>query len=207
MSTIIGKDTTFTGTLDVKGALRVDGMVNGKILCSDCVTIGATGQVEADVESDTAVIAGKMMGNVHTTSKIELQAKCEMEGDIKTNSLVIEQGAIFCGACNMKDKSPNLGFLPPDKKEQSKDSLVGSESEKAKSRRFLSIPVWKSYDFCGKRVISLRLSYMRFLSLFDESMLSTNRQRLTEKNTPFCPLFWVEVGSEIAPVGSCEPPV
>ena len=35
MNTIIGKDTVFSGTLDVKGALRVDGTVKGKILCSD----------------------------------------------------------------------------------------------------------------------------------------------------------------------------
>ena len=32
MNTIIGKDTTITGTLDIKGALRVDGTVKGKII-------------------------------------------------------------------------------------------------------------------------------------------------------------------------------
>ena len=111
MNTIIGKDTVITGTLDVKGALRVDGTVKGKIICSDCVTIGATGVVEAEVEANTAIIAGHMIGNVMTTEQIELQAKCEMEGDIRAKSLVIEQGAIFCGACNMKDTRPSLGFL------------------------------------------------------------------------------------------------
>lgn len=129
MSTIIGKDTVFTGTLDVKGALRVDGTVNGKIMCSDCVTIGATGLVEADIEADTAVVAGKMVGNIATSSKIELQAKCEMEGDIRTNSLVIEQGAIFCGACNMKDKPTNLGFLPTENKAKDKGDLVVSNNQ------------------------------------------------------------------------------
>jgi cytoskeletal protein CcmA (bactofilin family) len=116
MNTIIGKDTTITGTVDVKGSLRIDGAVNGKVICSDCVTIGATGTVEAEVEAATAVVAGKLHGNVCTTEKIELQAKCEMEGDLKTKSLVIEQGAVFCGACNMKDRVPDLGFLPPEEK-------------------------------------------------------------------------------------------
>ena len=32
MPTIIGKDTIITGTLDVKGALRVDGQEKGKII-------------------------------------------------------------------------------------------------------------------------------------------------------------------------------
>ncbi len=114
MNTIIGQDTVINGTLDIKGALRVDGTVKGKIICSDCVTVGATGIVEAEIEAETAIIAGKMFGNVVTTEKIELQAKCEMEGDLRTKSLVIEQGAIFCGACNMKDTKPNLGFLAPE---------------------------------------------------------------------------------------------
>lgn len=111
MNTIIGKDTVINGTLDIKGALRVDGTVKGKILCTDCVTVGSTGIVEAEIEADSAIIAGKMLGNIVTTETIELQAKCEMEGDLRTKSLVIEQGAVFCGACNMKDTKPNLGFL------------------------------------------------------------------------------------------------
>lgn len=120
MNTIIGKDTVITGTLEIKGALRIDGTIKGKIVCNDTVTIGSTGVVEAEIEANVAVIAGKMVGNISTTEKIELQAKCEMEGDVRTKSLVIEEGAIFCGACNMKDKPSNLGFLPPDQ-DQKKD--------------------------------------------------------------------------------------
>ena len=133
MNTIIGKDTTITGTLDVKGALRVDGCVKGKIICSDCVTIGATGEVEAEIEANAAIIAGHMVGNISTTDKIELQAKCEMEGDLKTKSLVIEQGAVFCGACNMKNTQSNLGFLPPEKP-QDKDKEKDKEKDKLKDQ-------------------------------------------------------------------------
>jgi cytoskeletal protein CcmA (bactofilin family) len=118
MNTIIGKDTVITGTLDVKGALRVDGAVKGKVICSDCVTLGATGVIDADIEAKTAIVAGQMNGNVVTSEKIELQAKCEMNGDLKTKSLVIEQGALFCGACSMKDGAPDLGFLAGTEREE-----------------------------------------------------------------------------------------
>lgn len=118
MNTIIGKDTIITGTVDVKGALRIDGTVKGKVLCSDCVTVGATGVVEAEIEADSAIIAGKMHGNIVTTSTIELQAKCEMDGDLRTKSLVIEQGAVFCGACNMKDTTPDLNFMNQKEEEE-----------------------------------------------------------------------------------------
>lgn len=125
MNTIIGRDTNITGTLDVKGALRVDGGVNGKIICSDTVTVGASGKVEAEIEADTAIVAGKLTGNIQASEKVELQANCEMQGDLRTKSLVIEEGAVFCGACNMKDQGPNLDFLkegkPTAKPEASKE--------------------------------------------------------------------------------------
>jgi len=127
MNTIIGKDTVINGTLDIKGALRVDGTVKGKINCSDCVTVGSTGIVEAEIEADSAIIAGRMLGNVVTTETIELQAKCEMEGDLNTKSLVIEQGAVFCGACNMKDTRPNLGFLAPEEETEKVSSDEDSQ--------------------------------------------------------------------------------
>lgn len=132
MNTIIGKDTVFTGTLEVKGAVRVDGTVKGKIICSDVVTVGSGGYVEADVDSQTAVIAGKVIGNLVASEKIELQAKSDIEGDIRTKSLVVEQGAVFCGSCHMKEGKSNLGFLPPEeKKELVKEQVkVGPELKK-----------------------------------------------------------------------------
>ena len=118
MNTIIGKDAVIDGQLNVEGSLRIDGKVKGKVVCTDCVTVGATGLVQAEIESGSAIIAGKMVGNVIATEKIELQAKCEMEGNLRTKSLVIEQGAVFCGACNMKDTpQTDLGFLTPEDRE------------------------------------------------------------------------------------------
>ncbi len=117
MNTIIGKDTVITGTIDVKGGLRVDGTAKGKVICDESITIGATGVVESEIEAGTIIIAGRLVGNINSAEKVELQAKCEVEGDIRTKSLVIEQGAIFCGACNMKDSAPDLGFLARERRE------------------------------------------------------------------------------------------
>ncbi len=115
---IIAPGMRVVGDCDADGAIRIEGTVKGKIISTGCVTVGSTGLVEAEIEAESAIVAGAMRGNVNTTEKIELQAKCEMEGDIKAKSLVIEQGALFCGACNMKGQAPDLGFLPPEEKEE-----------------------------------------------------------------------------------------
>ena len=103
MNTLIGKDSVITGTIDVKGPLRIDGKVKGQVNSSDTVTVGAGGDVEAELNCRVATISGKVSGNIIATEKVELQAKAEISGDLKTKSLVIEQGAIFCGSCNMKE--------------------------------------------------------------------------------------------------------
>ena len=103
INTIIGKDCTFTGTLEVKGTLRVDGKIKGKIIADETVTVGQTGEVEADIETRDLEVAGSVTGNVATSGRMELKTKGKIVGDIKTKNLIIEQGAIFHGSCQMKE--------------------------------------------------------------------------------------------------------
>ncbi len=106
IDTIIGKDSVITGTIDVKGPLRIDGTIKGKVNSTDTVTVGNSGDIDAEVNCKNAIVSGKVAGNIIASEKVELQAKAEISGDIRTKSLVIEQGAIFCGSCNMKELHP-----------------------------------------------------------------------------------------------------
>jgi cytoskeletal protein CcmA (bactofilin family) len=102
LSTIVGKDSTFAGDMEVKGTLRIDGKIKGKIICDETVSIGATDEVEADIDAKIVVVAGSVVGNIKTSDKIEMQAKAKVVGDIVTKNIVIEQGAMFQGSCQMK---------------------------------------------------------------------------------------------------------
>lgn len=129
MNTIIGRDSKIEGVLEVEGGLRVDGTVKGKISATDMLSVGDSGVIEAEVNVKTAVIGGKMVGNILAQERIELQAKAVVEGDIRTKNLIVEEGAVFHGSCNMKSvpgmnveshlpginqKIRTSGFIPPD---------------------------------------------------------------------------------------------
>jgi cytoskeletal protein CcmA (bactofilin family) len=103
INTIIGKNAAIEGKLEIQGHLRIDGLVKGHIKCNETVTIGPEGRVEADIETSMAVIAGEVTGNINAEERLELQAKSVVKGDIKTKSLVVEQGALFQGSCLMRD--------------------------------------------------------------------------------------------------------
>lgn len=105
MNTIVGKDSIIEGTIEVQGGLRVDGIVKGKISTTDSLAVGDSGRIEADLTVKIAVIGGKVVGSILAQEKIELQSKAVIEGDITTKNLIVEEGAIFHGRCNMRDSS------------------------------------------------------------------------------------------------------
>jgi len=128
VNTIIGKGATFDGLLEISGGLRVDGAVKGKIVSADVVLIGPSGVVDADIEAKETIIGGTVKGNVKAPDKIELQAKSQVEGDIITYSLVVEQGATFHGNCQMrKDQARQAAHAasPPQGTFKETDSLLG----------------------------------------------------------------------------------
>lgn len=103
MNTIIGKGTHFEGTIEVNGGIRIDGQVKGKITCTDTLSVGSDGIVEADLEAKHAIIEGKVNGNISTSEKLELQATSVVIGEFTTKRLMVEEGALFHGKSNMRE--------------------------------------------------------------------------------------------------------
>ena len=101
VNTIIGEGTTLKGDVKVEGSIQVDGDFEGTIEATDTLVVGESGKVDGDATVANAVIGGHMYGNVFATGKIELQRGSQLLGDIKTRGLVIEDGVVFQGNCQM----------------------------------------------------------------------------------------------------------
>ncbi len=82
---------------------RVDGLVEGKMECTQDVELGEHGKLNADVIAGKRVsIAGQVMGNILSGGLVRLTATSKVIGDIRANSLIIEEGALFNGSCTMR---------------------------------------------------------------------------------------------------------
>lgn len=101
--TILAPESVFEGTLRVPHSIRIDGIFKGKIETSAMLTIGNEGQVEADIIAKSAIIGGKVMGNIIADERVELEASSTLVGDLRTRDLVINEGAVFHGKCAMKE--------------------------------------------------------------------------------------------------------
>lgn len=102
VDTLIGRDTNIKGSIDAKGTIRFDGQFEGEISTAGAVIIGETGNIKAQLKARAATVAGTVNGNMTITEKLELLSSAKIYGDIKVGMLIISEGAVFKGACEMK---------------------------------------------------------------------------------------------------------
>jgi len=106
--TIVGPEAHFNGTMMVRGSLRVEGEVEGNINEAQTVIVGRGGSVQGDVRAARVVVGGAIVGDVFATEQLELIAGGRIVGTIRTKKLLIEEGAVFEGHCDMgaEEESP-----------------------------------------------------------------------------------------------------
>lgn len=109
ITSIIGMGAECNGDFTASGAIRIDGTINGNVIVTDTVILGATGCVNGDINAQKVVIGGEVYGNLNVPEKVELTSTARVIGDIITNGIVIDEKAIFQGRCDMNqdaDKRP-----------------------------------------------------------------------------------------------------
>lgn len=105
LNTMVGKGSTFEGTMKVQSTLRVDGKIKGNVTASESLVIGKEGDINGDVVVRNAVIGGKLKGKLTASGKVVLEANSVLLGELRTAKLVIHEGAVFEGSCSMDGAS------------------------------------------------------------------------------------------------------
>ena len=99
--TQIGHSVTIKGDISGNSDVRVAGNVVGGISIEGELIVERQGVVQAEIKTTTTVIAGSVKGNIECTDKLILESTSQYEGNIKTKRLIIQEGAIFQGNCQM----------------------------------------------------------------------------------------------------------
>ena len=99
---IIDTGATFEGTLSANSDIRISGTVNGLIQGLAAVVVSHGGTVVGDVHAKRATIAGKIKGSIIVKEQLLLKGTALIEGTITAARLVVEDGALFNGDCNMQ---------------------------------------------------------------------------------------------------------
>jgi cytoskeletal protein CcmA (bactofilin family) len=102
----IGKSVLIRGELSGSEDLYLDGEVEGNIALLDHnLIIGPNGRIRANVTAKDVVVHGKVDGNIQGYDRVELKKSAVLSGDISTQRIVIEDGAFFKGAIDIRKEA------------------------------------------------------------------------------------------------------
>ncbi len=97
----IGAGMKVLGDCTFSDGLQIDGEVIGNVTAepgsSSALIITETGSVHGAVSADHVVIGGSVIGPVQAGERLELHAKARVQGDVKYNTLEMQQGAVIAG--------------------------------------------------------------------------------------------------------------
>lgn len=103
---VIDRSSSFEGTFRSERDLRIEGNVKGTIDCRGTFFVAEGATVDATVEADHVTIAGEFAGEVRCRGRLQMMPSARVRGRIATQSLVINEGAIYEGQLEMTAAEP-----------------------------------------------------------------------------------------------------
>lgn len=101
---VLERGSEFEGTLSFEGTFRIGGIFRGKIVTNDILIIGEGAEVFAEIEAGTLILSGKLTGDVNASDRVEIHRPAEFRGNIKTPSLMVDDGVVFEGRSQMSNE-------------------------------------------------------------------------------------------------------
>ena len=94
----ISQGIRIKGEITGKEDLFVDGTVEGKLDFGNAsVTVGPNGKVKADILAREVIVRGQVDGKIEGTEKVQLWNSGRVTGEVRTERLAIEDGALLRG--------------------------------------------------------------------------------------------------------------
>ncbi|MCX7731900.1 MAG: polymer-forming cytoskeletal protein [candidate division WOR-3 bacterium] len=101
IDTVIGSEAVMRGDLRVNGGVRFDGKLEGRMDVADVFLAGPRSFLKGEVQCRSAVIAGRIEGDIRAQELVELQTGAQVFGNVICRELVIQPGCFFEGKCTM----------------------------------------------------------------------------------------------------------
>lgn len=124
IDSLIGRHSMVKGDLTFNGGLHVDGTIKGNVTADDndgsSLSLSEHSTVEGTIKVPYITLNGVVVGDVHSTEHVELQANARVTGDVYYNLLEMALGAQVNGRLVRQPHEP--GALPAPKKAIERES-------------------------------------------------------------------------------------
>jgi cytoskeletal protein CcmA (bactofilin family) len=100
------------GDVATDGTSRIDGRLEGNIIRSDIVVIGAKASVVGNIAAREVLVAGSVEGNITAESRVELDNAAVVVGDILAGSILTHEGAQIRGTVVIRTAGTEQPSVP-----------------------------------------------------------------------------------------------
>ncbi len=106
-------DASMTGTLTFKDPvnLQINGHFEGSLDVKGSLTIGSAAQVKATIHGESISIAGNVEGPIVASRRLELLPTARVVGKVTTPKLIMQEGAVLHGPCDMLTHEPDRNWM------------------------------------------------------------------------------------------------
>lgn len=109
---LLAAGARFEGLLVLHGAARIDGSMRGRVLGADVLHIGEAGCLEARIDAEEVVVAGRIVGDVTASRRVELRPTARVEGRLVAPRIALAEGCEFNGPCHAGEAPGAAGKEP-----------------------------------------------------------------------------------------------
>lgn len=95
----IGPGTVIEGDIISQNDIRIDGTIMGNIQSKRKIMMGEKSDVKGNIQTETMIVMGNFDGEMEISGTLHLHKSAKMNGKIRANKLVVEEGAEFNGEC------------------------------------------------------------------------------------------------------------
>ncbi len=130
INTIVGEGSVVEGHFEIADSIRVDGTFRGKITSSGSLIVSTQGEVDADlIQVKDAVIDGCVKGPLDASHSVRLGPSAEVDGNITTQVLIVQKGAVLRGTCTVAPNSVDIEKQEEEKEKQEEADIEKQEDE------------------------------------------------------------------------------
>ena len=101
------------GDIVSKADFRIDGSLEGSLKTTGKLIIGKEGKIIGEVHCSNADVEGKFSGQLLVADSLTLKATSNVVGEVSTNKLIVETGALFNATCSMGKEVKSLNKSEP----------------------------------------------------------------------------------------------
>jgi cytoskeletal protein CcmA (bactofilin family) len=126
---VFGPTLVFKGEINFQDAIRIEGLIQGKVTGEGRVHIAPRGKVIGDIMAAQIVVEGMVQGNVTAADRLEVAGSAQVAGDLKALRLTVAEGAKIIGRMEIDSDSMTLP-APAEKPAKAADAKTGDALEK-----------------------------------------------------------------------------